>query len=57
MLYRKLELIPIKIEFLQILKVAQKLGQRPCTISSKMKRREFAIFIIFSDAYTCIYVV
>ena len=26
-------------------------------ISSKMKRREFSIFITFSDAYTCTYVV
>ena len=26
-------------------------------ISSKMKRREFAIFIIFSNTYTCTYVV
>ena len=26
-------------------------------ISSKMKMREFSIFIIFSDAYTCSYVV
>ena len=24
--------------------------------SSKMTRREFSIFIIFSDAYTCFYV-
>ena len=26
-------------------------------ILSKMARREFPIFIIFSDAYTCLYVV
>ena len=26
-------------------------------ISSKMTRREFSIFIFFSDAYTCPYVV
>ena len=33
MLHRKFELISIKIGFfLQILKVAQKLGQSPCTI-------------------------
>ena len=33
MLCRKFELIPIKIGFfLQIFKVAQKSGQRPCTI-------------------------
>ena len=33
---------------------------RRCTIvqgiSSKMARKEFSIFIIFSDAYTCSYV-
>ena len=46
MLYRKFELIPIKIGFLQILKVAQELGQRPYTISSKMKRREFEYFLM-----------
>ena len=61
MLGRKFELIPIKIGFL---KFAQKSGQRHCTIvhgfgqiSSKMARREFFIFIIFSDAYTCSYAV
>ena len=58
MLCRKFELIPIKIEFF---KVALKFGQRPCIIvqgiSSKMARREFSIFIIFSDTYTCSYVV
>ena len=32
MLFRKFELIPIKIGFLQIFKVAPKLGQSPCTI-------------------------
>ena len=32
MLCRKFELIPIKIGFLRIFKVAQKLGQSPCTI-------------------------
>ena len=26
-------------------------------ISPKMKRREFSVFIIFSDTYTCTYVV
>ena len=26
-------------------------------ISSKMARREFSIFIIFSDTYTCSYVI
>ena len=50
-----------KLDFLQIFKVTQKLGQRPCTIVqgilSKMARKEFSIFIIFSDAYICTYVV
>ena len=32
MLFRKFELIPIKIGFLKKFKVAQKSGQRPCTI-------------------------
>ena len=32
MLCRKFELIPIKIGFLRIFKVAPKLGQSPCTI-------------------------
>ena len=61
MLYRNFELIPIKIGFFMNFKVAQKLGQRPWAIVqailSKMARREFSIFIIFSDAYTCSYVV
>ena len=63
MLNIKFELIPIKIEFLRIFKVAQKLGQSPCTIvqdfdqiSPKMARREFFIFIIVSNTYTCSYV-
>ena len=47
--------------FLRIFKVAQKSCQRPCTIvgqiSPKMTRREFSIFITFSDTYTCTYVV
>ena len=34
-------------------KIAQKSVQ---DISSKMTRREFSIFIIFSDAYACTYV-
>ena len=50
-----------KLDFLQIFKFAPKLGQTPCTIVQghwpKMARREFSIFIIFSDAYTCTYVV
>ena len=64
MLCRMFELIPIKIrffyKFLKLLKNRVKVpvlyyrvfGQ----ISSKMKRREFPIFIIFSDTYTCPYV-
>ena len=46
-----------KLDFLRIFKAAPKSGQTPCTIVqghwSKMARREFSIFIIFSDAYTC----
>ena len=49
MLFRKFELIPIKIGFLKNFKVAQKSGQRPYTIVqgilSKMARREYSIFI------------
>ena len=60
MLCKKFEQILIKIGFFINLKVASKFGQRPCTIvqsiSPKMTRREFFIFIIFSDAYTCSYV-
>ena len=60
MLLRNFELILITIGFFMNFKVAQKLGQRPCTIvqgiSSKMTRREFFIFIIFPDAYTFSYV-
>ena len=41
MLYRKFELILIKIGFLQILKVAPKSGQRPCTKSFIFKARPF----------------
>ena len=60
MLCRKLELIPNKkLDFIQIFKFSQKLGQSPCTIvygfgqiSSKFSRREFSIFILFSDTYT-----
>ena len=41
-------------------KVALKSGQSPCTIVQglwpKMTRREFSIFIIFSDTYICTYV-
>ena len=51
------------LDFLRFFKVAQNTGQSPCTIvqgfcqiSSKMKSREFSIFIIFSDTYICTYV-
>ena len=61
MLRRKFELIPIKIGFF---KVATKSGQRPCAIVQghwpnfiKMTRREISISLIFSDTYTCTYVV
>ena len=64
MLCMKFELIPIKIAFLKIFKVALKLGQSPCIIvqvigqiSSKVTRREFSIFITFSDTYTSTYAV
>ena len=50
-----------KFDFLRIFKVTQKLGQRPCTIvqgiSSKITPSEIFVFIIFSDTYTCSYVV
>ena len=46
---------------LSLSKIALKSGQRPCTIvqgkSPKITRKEFSIFIIFSDTYTCTYVV
>ena len=64
MLCSNFELIPIKSGFFINFKVAPKLGQSPCTIVqefgqilSKMARREFSILIIFSDVYTCHYVV
>ena len=58
MLCRKFELIPIKIgffmNFLKLLKNQAKVPVLQCMvsgqISSKMTRREFSIFIIFSDA-------
>ena len=41
--------------------VAQKLGQIPCTIVqgilTKISKREFSVFIFFSNTYTCFYVV
>ena len=62
MLYINFELISMTIGFFMNFKVAQKSGHRPWAIivqdiSSKMARREFSIFIIFSDTYTCSYVV
>ena len=56
-LHRHFELIPIKIRFLQIFKIARKSSQKPCTIVQGLwgindKER----FIIFSDAYTWTYV-
>ena len=69
MLCRIFELIMIKFGFfLQIFKVAPKFDKSPCIynvyiiyivqcILAKMDRREFFIFIIFSDTYTCTYVV
>ena len=45
-------------------KVAPKLGQSHCTVQGhtgqilpKMKRREFFVFVIFPDTYTCFYIV
>ena len=65
MLCRNFELIPIKFEFFyEFYKLLQNLIKDPVLqysvfsqISSKISRREFTIFIIFSDAYTCTYVV
>ena len=41
--------------------IVKKLDQRPCTVVQgilpKMTRREFPIFIIFPDTYTCPYAV
>ena len=63
MLCFKFELIPIKIGFYRnFFKLLQNLVKDPVQyrdvgqISSKMTRREFSIFIIFSDTYTCSYV-
>ena len=60
MLCRNFKLIPIKFNFLRIFKVAQKSGKSPCTIVQgfwpDFARREFFIFIIFPDTYTCTYV-
>ena len=55
MLRRKFELIPITFGFLRFFKVAQKMGQNPCTlvhgILSKMTRREFSILLIHVHVY------
>ena len=50
------------VEVIVVFKVAPKFGQRPSYtivqgIFSKIARIEFFIFIIFSDTYTCSYVV
>ena len=60
MLCRNFELIPIKIGFFRIFKVAQKLGQSPCTIvygnwPNFVKNENERIFYNFFDAYTCTY--
>ena len=64
MLCTKFELIPIKIEFFMNFLSCSKgwpntMGYKRVfgKISSKMARREFSIFIFFSDTYTCSYVV
>ena len=61
MLYINFELIHIEFGFFMNFKVAQKLGQKSCTIVqgilSKMAPKKLTIFIIFSDMYTCSYVV
>ena len=52
-----------KLDFLLIFKVAQKSGQRPCTIVQghwanfvKIEKERILHFYIFSDTYTCSYV-
>ena len=54
----------LKLEFLQIFKAAPKLGQRHCTIVhglwpnfAKNEKERILHFYIFSDTYTCSYVV
>ena len=55
MLCRKFELIPMKIGFFyELLKLLKNRAKVP--VSPKMARREFSIFIIFSDTHTCTYV-
>ena len=62
MLFRKFEPISIKIGFFMNFLSYSKIGPKSLYYSIdqnllKMARREFFIFIIFSDAYTCSYVV
>ena len=64
MLYFKFELIPIKFGFFMNFSSCSKIGLKTLYyniivqgISSKMATREISIFIIFSDTYTCPYVV
>ena len=64
MLCRNFELIPNKIGFFINFKVAQKSGQRPCTIVQghrpnfiKNGKERIFHFYIFSDTHTCTYVV
>ena len=63
MLFIKFELILIKIGFFMNFKRYSKIEPKTMGyiivqgISSKMAPREFSIFIIFSDTYTCSYVI
>ena len=62
MLCRNFEMIPIKIIFFMNFHSCLKIGPKTLyrdfdEISSKMTRREFSIFITFSDTYACTYVV
>ena len=61
MLSRNFELIPIKIRFFTDFLSCSKIGPKTMyyldQILAKMARRDFSVFIIFSDAYTCPYVV
>ena len=64
MLFMKLELILIKFGFFTNFLSCSKIRSKSLyystgtgQISSKIESREFSIFIIFSDTYTCTYVV
>ena len=59
MLFIKFELILIKIGFFMNFKSCSKIGPKTIVqgILSKIALRELSIFIIFSDTYTCSYVV